>query len=238
MRRFIFALVCILYLLGASAMADAPVVSVQGNSIVSVTPDTATIELGVREVAEDVSKAQARVNEKLTAVIEKLEQMGVGRESIHTSSINIYQDYNYSDSMSTEPVIRYVAENSISVQFNDIDHAGDYIDAVFEAGANTFTGISFDASNTENEKKRALELAVENARQKADVLAAAAGMKITGIKAIREEAYGGYVNYKASNSYDFRMEEAASAGYATPVLTDKIQISASVSIDYKMEPLE
>lgn len=238
MKRILCVILCMLCLMASSAMADAPVISVQGNGVVSVEPDTATIILGVRESSNDVSKAQASVNEKLTAVIDRLDQMGIGREDIHTSSINIYQDYDYSSSVSTEPVIRYVAENSISVQLKDIDRAGDFIDAVFEAGANTFSGISFDVSNTENEKKRALELAVENARKKADVLATAAGMRITAIKAIREESYGGYVNYKATNSYDFGVEEATSTGYRTPVLTDKIQISASVSIDYKMEPLE
>ena len=172
-------------MLGAFACAEGATLTVQGTGIVSLDPDTATITLGVRESSADVGEAQALVNEKLTTVIEKLRSMGVKEEDIHTSSIDIYEDYNYDDS----------DEKGYAVTISDIENAGKYIDAVFEAGANTFSGIAFSASDTADAKKRALELSVENAREKAEVLAAAAGMKVTGISAIVEQGGGMYNNY-------------------------------------------
>ena len=80
---------------------------------------------------------------------------------------------------------------------------------------------------------------MENARIKADVLAAAAGMRITGIQAIREEGFGGS-NYYATNGFDAMFAKATVEEDAveTPVMADKLQVSASVTVDFAMEPIE
>ena len=227
MKMKIMLALMLALMLGACALAEGATLTVQGTGIVSLDPDTATITLGV------VGEAQARVNEKLTKVIEKLKSMGVTDEDIHTSSIDIFEDYNYDDSDEKS----YAAANSISVTIGDIENAGKYIDAVFEAGANTFSGIAFSASDTADAKKRALELSVENARDKAEVLAAAAGMKVTGIAAIVEQGGGMYNNYYAGNRFEAAMEKS-DAGAGTPVFSEQIQVSASVAIDFTLAPVE
>lgn len=237
-KKMLLALaLSILLTLGAWACAEDAALSVQGMGVVSLDPDTATIMLGVRESARDVSEAQAAVNEKLANVLEKLRSMGVKDEDIHTDSINIYEDYNYSDA---DPEDRgYAAENSVSVTVSDIANAGKYIDAVFEAGANTFSGITFSASDTESAKRRALELAVQNARDKGEVLAAANGMKITGVSAVTEQSSGMYGNYYDRNGFDGILEKAEAADAAgTPVFSEQIQVSATVTIEYTMAPVE
>ena len=51
-----------------------------------------------------------------------------------------------------------------------------------------------------------------------------------------------YGYYSSSNSYDalFARTEATEevGSYVTPVLTDRLQVSASVTIEYVMEPVE
>lgn len=240
MRRKISLLLALL-LLCAVALAEPAVLTVQGTGIVSMDPDTATINLGVRETSKDVSEAQNAVSAKLTKVIESLVAAGVKTEDIHTGAISIYQNYDYSDSSGGSDKVSYWAENTINVRFTDIENAGKYIDIVAGAGANTFNGISFSASDTEAEKQRAMELSVENARKKADVLAAAAGMRVTGVRAIREESYGSFGgNYYSSNSLDAMYARAKGVEEAveTPVMADQIQISATVTVEYTMEPVE
>lgn len=232
------AILLALLMLCVTALAEPMTITVRGTGIVSMDPDTATIMVGVRETSKDVGEAQSAVSAKLTKVIESLIAEGIKSEDIHTGAISIYQNYDYNDSNT----LAYWAENTINVRFSDIENAGKYIDLVAQSGANTFNGISFSASDTEDAKKRALELSVENARKKADVLAAAAGMRVTGVQAIHEEGYGDFGgNYYSSNSYDAMyakvtgMEEDA---VETPVMADQIQISASVTIEYAMEPVE
>ena len=236
MKR-IFAIIAALMLLSVCALAEPVTLTVHGAGVVAMDPDIATITLGVREASKDVSAAQNAVNAKLTAVIDRLGEMGVSPENIHTSSIYIYQDYDYSSSVNGDAQVTYVAENSISVDITDIENAGNYIDAVFQAGANTFNGISFSVSNAEDEQAQALALSVENARKKADTLAAAAGMKVTGMVSLQED---GYSTWGGNNGGDWmyaKAESTADTG-ATRVFADKIQISASVTIEYAMEPVE
>ena len=238
MKRVI-ALLIVLAVCSMAALAEAPTLTVKGTGVVTMNPDTATITLGVRQTAKDVTEAQNAVSERLTGVIDALKAAGIKPEDIHTSHISIYENYDYSSSFAISRESNYVAENTIQARFSDIENAGKYIDAVFQAGANTFNGISFSASDTEAEKQRALELSVQNARKKADVLAAAAGMKITGILAIGEEYdYGG--NYYNSNSFDAMFAKAATTEGAveTPVMADQIQVSATVTVQYAMEPVE
>lgn len=235
MKMICAMIVSLALMLGVCACAEDARLSVQGTGVISLDPDTATIMLGVRESAQDVGEAQAAVNQKLTAVIEKLKSMGVKDEDIHTDSINIYEDYSYTDD--DDGARFYAAENSISVTIGDIENAGEYIDAVFDAGANTFSGINFSASDTVDARKRALELSVQSARDKAEVLAAAAGMKITGITAMSEQDGGVYSNYYAGSSFDGIMEKAA-ADPGTPVYSEQIQVSATVTIEFTMAPVE
>lgn len=222
--------------MGTCALAEDARLTVQGSGLVTLDPDNATIIVGVRESAADVGEAQSTVNAKLADVVEKLRSMGVKDEDIQTNSIDIFEDYDYSSADDDgSPRRCYTASNSISVTISDIDNAGSYIDAVFEAGANTFSGISFDASDTEAAKKRALELSVENARKKAEILARAAGMEITGITSIAEQDSGMYGNYLAKNSLDFAVE-SADAGGGTLVFSNQIQVSATVTVEYAMAP--
>lgn len=235
-KTILSAFVALMLMLTACGLAEDAKLTVQGTGVVSLDPDTATITLGVRASAADVGDAQAEVNEKLSAVVEKLKSMGVAEEDIHTSSINIYEDYDYgSDDYHSERY--YAASNSISVTIKDIENSGSYIDAVFEAGANSFSGISFSASDTEAAKKRALELAVQNAGQKAEVLAGAAGMAISGISAVTEQGSGMYGYYDAGNSLDVVMEKE-SAGAGTLVFSEQIQVSATVTVVYTMAQVE
>lgn len=230
----LFAVLLALTLLGVTALAEEAVLTVQGTGVVSLDPDTAIITLGVRETSEDVSEAQAAVSQKLTQVVEKLRALGVKDEDIHTSAISIYEDYD-SDGFGDDTC--YAAQNNISVTLHDIESAGKTIDAVFEAGANSFSDIRFSASDTEAAKKRALELSVESARKKAEVLAAASGMRITGIRSVTEQGADAYGNYYERNSLDVAMEKAAEAA-TTPVFSEQIQVSATVTVEYSMAPVE
>ena len=103
------------------------------------------------------------------------------------------------------------------------------IDAAFEAGANNLNGIEFSASDTSEAKAKALELAVEDAITKAEILAAAAGMKIAGINSIQE---GGVYSYDRGVGYITKNMEAAAMDSAagTIVQSAKLAVTANITV--------
>ena len=114
-----------------------------------------------------------------------------------------------------------------------MDMVGTIIDIAFEAGANTLNDIVFSASDTEEASAQALTAAVKDARSKAEIMAAAAGLKITGIESITESySYSGDSGLNAF--YKNAPADAAQAeGASTLVQAAKLQVSASVSIVFE-----
>ena len=104
----------------------------------------------------------------------------------------------------------------------------DWIDTAFEAGANNLNGIEFSASDTSEAKAKALELAVEDAISKAEILAGAAGMKIAGINSIQE---GGVYSYDRGVGYITKnMEASMDAAAGTVVQSAKLAVTANITV--------
>ena len=217
----------LLALAGAGALAEDGALTVQGVGVVHVDADVATICLGARVTAPDVISAQASVNEKLDAVIAALNDMGIGREVMSTDSIGIYPNYDYSDV--EERIMSYTAYNAIVFAVPDAENAGAYIDAAFEAGANNLNYVEFSASDTTEAGRKALALAVESARAKAEVLAEAAGVELGPVPSITEAEDGYYAGNAA-----FARSEDAGKGASTQVLTSAQQVSATVSVTFEI----
>ncbi len=212
-------------LMGIGALAEGGTLSVQGVGIVTVDADRATICLGVRESAKDVMTAQNTVNEKMNAVIAALGEAGLSSDAMGTGSIGIYPNYDYSGEV--EQIVGYTANNSLVFTVADMDAVGSYIDAAFAAGANSLDYVDFSATDTDEAAERALALAVESARKKAQTLAAAAGVELGDILEIRDNAE---IGYEITNAY--AASEDAGRGAGTEVLPSRQQVNATVTITF------
>ena len=227
-NRIVAVVMAILMLLAGTVALAQGSLTVQGTGSVKVESDRAGISLGVREVDEEVLKAQNKVNEKIAAIIEALKAKGVSGEDISTNGIGIYPNYNYDEG---ETIVGYTAYNTLYLTVKDVNNTGAYVDAAFAAGANSLDYVEFSAADTEAAAAKALTLAVESAREKAQILADAAGVKLGGILEIRDSADTGFdgSGIYAKNA----VAEEAAAG--TSVLASKQTVSATVSITFALE---
>ena len=231
MKKWIAWLMTLMMLLGAAAAAAETVkITVSGTGETLVSADTAVITLGVNARDKDVQKAQQKVNETVAAVRRALMDLKVPEEDITTDFINLYVIYD--DMNDQEKVVAYHADSTLAIKATDMDQVGTLIDAAFAAGANTLNGISFSASGTEEAEAASLRAAVANARAKADVLAEASGLKITGIDQISDSGVYSYGN-SAGNVYAKSM--AAEADGGTVVQAAKLVVSGSVTIVFNAE---
>lgn len=232
-RAIATALAVLLLVLSFSGLAEeVPTITINGYGTVTVPPDKAVITFGVRMVSSDIASAQTYVNTHLGKCIDKLRAMGVTEDDIQTSHISIEEDYSSSDILS-EP--EYAVENSVSVVISDVNSAGRYIDAVFGAGANRFTGIQFIASDTEAAKEQAMSLAYSNALSRARKLAACAGMKLGALLTITDVDDPGYTS--RSNGL-FAKTEGAMDSFANQVYTSDVDITAGVKLVYELQPID
>ena len=233
MKKLLALLFSMILMLTAAPAAAETKITVSGSGEVRVSADTAVISLGVSSRDKDVLKAQQQANEAIAAIRTALIGQGVKEEDINTEFINIYAVYDYLNGQ--EQLTAYNASSTLAIKVTEMESVGSLIDASFAAGANTLNGISFSASDTEEAKAEALKKAVENAEKKAEILAEASGMKITGIELISEEGVYSYEN-SIGNVYAQERNVAETAKDAgTVVQAAKLIVNAAVSITFSAE---
>jgi len=229
MRKFISLIITVFAVFALTVTAYAGTISVSGTGEVLVPADIAIVSLGVNARDKDVLSAQEAVNSAIADVRDALLEAGSAQEDINTGYINIYAIYDYDGDQ--EEVVAYNADSTLAIRVTDMEKVGDIIDTAFHAGANTLDGISFSASDIKDASAEALKEAVSDAKTKADVLAEASGLEISGIESITENntySYDGGLR----NNFSVKTEAGSDAAAPTYVQAAKLTVSATVTITY------
>ncbi|MGQ9496838.1 MAG: SIMPL domain-containing protein [Desulfotomaculales bacterium] len=209
------------------AKPDTVVLSVTGTGRVAVAPDTAAVTLGVTTTAATAREAQQENGRLVADVIKAIVDMGVPRENIQTVEFSVWPVFEEPVKEAEPPKISaYRVNNNIRIVVDDPAKVGAVLDAGFAAGANQSYGIQFFKKNDGVERAGALQDAVKDARARAKAVADALGARIVGVAAVRVE-----------NVYSpVLMRSAAYEGMGGPVPVEpgQVEITASVSIDYKL----
>lgn len=164
---------------------DAPrMVNVSGTGVVNAEPDLAVVTLGVETQAEEAAAALAQNNEQMQALFDALITAGVAAEDMQTQTVRLQPQYaqppdpnqpQASDQPTTPAIIGYVATNTVEARVRDLNTVGELLDAAVQAGANQIQGIRFELSDPTAVLDQAREAAWQDARRKAEQLAALAG---------------------------------------------------------------
>lgn len=229
----ILTLVCALFLMSCSAAFAAPqqetprpTLSVDGQGTGTAAPDMATVTIGVTTQGKDAAKAQndnAWVSNQIQAAVRGL---GIAEKDIQTRNYSFYPNYS-TDKDHRNEVTGYTVNNSVIVVVRDIKLTGKVIDAALNNGANEINSLDFSASDTKAVRKVALLNAVQDARDKADIIAKGLGKRIVGIQNVSEST--GYIE---TRRFGGNMLMAVAKDAATPIAPGSLSLTASVHIDF------
>ncbi len=161
-------------------------VAVSGHGSVQVTPDTAQITIGVDVTLPTLDEAQTESTAQATAIIDAVKASGVADEDVQTSNYSVYVVRNYDEMGNLGEITGYQIANQVNVTIRDVNAVGEILNAAIEAGANNIYGINFYVDDTTSAASDARVLAVEDARRKAEELAAASGLTLGRLVAISE----------------------------------------------------
>ena len=169
-------------------------ISVSGVGEVSVEPDIATTFLTVSITRPEAEAALEESNRGINAVIEAIKALGIEDDDIQTANFSVHPSYRWPTHWQgswedNEPVFEgFVATNTIRVTIRDFDIIGNVLGAATTAGATSIGGVSFSISDSNAAYNQALQLAVEQARSKADAMAAASGTTVVQVMNISESS--------------------------------------------------
>ena len=201
--------------------ADKPAggITVIGTGKVKAAPDEAEFSLGVQSSGPTARAALAANSERMKRVLAALRAAGVVKEDIQTQDVSVSPSYE-----DKGQITGYTTSNSVSVRIHDLARAGAVLDAATNAGANNVYGPSLSRSDRDELQAKALRSAVDDARAKAEVLAAASEVQLGSVTAIEEGSEGGYEPYFATTL----QAKAADA----PIEPGTQEIQANVTVTF------
>lgn len=217
---------------------DAPpirTISVAGEGIVRLDPDTADVSLAVQSISTSLKTAQDNVTEGLASVTDVLTEAGVVADDIVTASYDIYPQNEYDDNGNFEGISGFIVSATLLVTIRDIDTVGTILDAAISGGATGVNGIRFYTDDPSAPASDARAMAVTDARTKADELAAAAGVRIVGVYSIQETSAPPPQPYEYEAA-DVAMASGAAQERAVPISPGQSEIRVDVQVVFEIEP--
>jgi len=186
--------------LPAMAVGMNPTLTIVGEGTVTVPADTATISVSVESGTENMTEAQAAVQEKMARVIDALKAAGVKDEEIlpgQSSGVSSFQ--------STSKVCKRVNNNTvcenntaqassleqstiIRLKSTDESRINRVLDAARSAGAQAYIA-GYGLSDSSKATTEARQKAVANAKENAAEMAAAEGGRLGKVLDISDYGY-------------------------------------------------
>ncbi len=229
----------LLAIASAPAMAQVqeriPTLNANGEGFVMVVPDIAIVTIGVSTRDETARAALDRNNAETARVIATIRDAGIADRDIGTSGFSVSPVYeqrppraNDSGAIVELPkIVGYQVSNEVRVTVRQIGESGALLDKVVTAGANQISGIAFDVADPQAAADEALEKAIADARRKADLMAAAAGVRI--VRVLDISGGGGFPMFARAERMDL-----AAAAPAVPVMPGEARVQANANIVFEI----
>jgi uncharacterized protein YggE len=207
---------------------------VNGEGESTAVPDIAMLSVGVEAEEATVDEARQQAAAAMDSVMKVLDEKGVNKKDIQTQQFMVYPVWSWNREREEQELDGYRVTNMVNVKIRKIDTAGEVVDAVAGAAGDLvrINNISFTVDDPEPYLKEARDRAVENAAEKAEQLAEAAGIKLGKLIYMSEST--GYVP-GIRNVYLKEDAAGMAPSVETPVSPGELEYSVSVQMVYSMQ---
>lgn len=227
---------------------------VSGEGKVTVSPDIAILTLGISAQASTVADAQSQAVAAMNKVMSALTSNGVDPKDIQTQYFSIQQVTSFitptpylppetsngsssgaSPMMPIKPPVQpttgYEVTNMVTVKIRAIDKTGAIIDATVEAGGDLLSigGVTFSVDQPNQYYAQARQLAMNDAKAKANQLAELAGVTLGNATYISESASTPIVYPEVFNA------QGATPSATTPINPGQTDIIVDVQLAYAIQ---
>jgi len=214
---------------GQEVCRQPKVIKTTGTAELKVTPDQATIQVGVERQSATAKYAKSEVASTSRKILAALQELKIEDKDIQTAYLYLEPMIDYRKGLR---ITNFTAEQSLSITVRDLSKLDSVMDAVISAGANRIGGIEYQSSDLRRYRDQARDAAAQAAREKAEALAKALGNQVGKTYSIEEvpqtEGYYGPVAGLMANT---SLEESRSRGPSTAPGQLTVKASVVVSFD-------
>lgn len=201
-----------------------PEITATGKATLDATADTAQVRFIVEYSTNDVSTAQSLANNSITKAFAALEYVGVSREEINATAIDVapvYAPWDGKDAKLTLTAFRAKATINVDLQAEQLSHVANVVDAVTKTGGARLEGVTFSVSPGSPQRGAVIAQATQDAQTKARAMASALGVQLGPVQVAGDS---GITVTPAKTSVD------SSAN-------DPLKLEASVTVFYQVTPI-
>jgi uncharacterized protein YggE len=224
--------------LAAQQSAQVPSIEVEAEGEVLAKPDIASLILAVETQAPQAEEARAANARSSEALLKAMKGLLKSEEKIQSLSYRVFPIYQYKEKVQggqkirAEEIAGYKAVHSFRVDLKDMSRIGQVADAGLKSGANRVQGPFFDHSKKEELQQQAAVLALKRARELAEALAQAAGVKVTRLKKVSTAPP--FRPLRASVLAERAMAPSAEAPPETPIEVGEEKFQARVAASFEV----
>lgn len=211
----------------------ARVITVNGEGELSMKPDMAIVNLSVVERAPTVEEVTQAGNEKMGSVVSFLKGLGIVEDDIKTTNYWLNPEYRYPEEGGEPQIIGYSLNQNVRVEVKDLSKVEDVIDGAVGAGVNQTGQLSFEIDDDSEARATAREEAFKDAREKAEAMAKAAGVRLGRVVTFNES--GGFYEPQPYYARGMAMDSAVAESAAPAIEPGSQDVTVNVSVTYEIE---
>ncbi|WP_350603708.1 SIMPL domain-containing protein [Pseudoalteromonas sp. SMN1298-MNA-CIBAN-0114] len=196
--KFITAILLTLFPLITFANSSLPTsrhIAVQGTAEVLANPDIAKILFQIISIKNDPLAAKNDLNNKVNLLIDGLNQFEITADDVVASSVKVEKTgMDYIETGHQAPA-EYAAIRTFEVTLKNIERVNDLSDFLLSLKVNAIQNTEFLSSKAELLQAQATQQALNNAKEKANVLANSFGTKVGEVRTIsstQKSVYSGF----------------------------------------------
>lgn len=149
-------------------------ISVTGEGVVRVRPDVAHATIGVEASAGSAVEAQKHTAARVEAVINRVRDLGVGRDEVQTVALKVAP---------VEP-FGFRGSQLVEVTISDLGDLAEILDAALGAGASSIQRVTFALKDEAAVRKQAIDRAIKDARARAEAAGPAGRIIVRGLRSL------------------------------------------------------
>jgi uncharacterized protein YggE len=212
-------------------------ISAAGTGKVTGSPDIVTVLLGVEVEMRTVEAARAAAATSMQAATDSLRANGVEQKDIQTVEFNVSPQYDFAppanpSTQGRQTLRGYRVTNVVSAKVRKLDTIGKVIDDVSRAAgdAAVVRSLRFGIEDPSKLQAQARELAVKEARQRAEQLAQPAGVSLGKVISITE-GQASPPNPQAP----FAIRAPATGSPETPIQAGELEVVVNVTAVFEIQ---
>ncbi len=168
------------------AAMDVPQIQVQGNCEIKVVPDRGTITFTAENLSKDQKEAVSKTNNQINKLKDEITSLGLDDLELKNTNYNVYPVRDYEKEKYVDKGVR--ASLTLEVTTSEISKIGEAMVKASKVGIINVGSLTTFLSLEKSQKEylKCLDIAAEDAKDKANQLAKKLGFKVGEVIGLTE----------------------------------------------------